>query len=136
MRLIFERYDRNHNGRLDHGELREALGAFGKGGMGGMDGKGGEGGRVGLGLGLDVTSREAAERLNKYDRDKSGAIEIDEFATLVADLRRSGYEIRDAELSELRARSHRDATEAGVAADIRAAFERYNALGLGLRVEG
>ena len=28
MRAIFDRYDRNRNGRLDHAELREALKAF------------------------------------------------------------------------------------------------------------
>ena len=30
-----------------------------------------------------VSSREAAAKLAKYDRDKSGAMEIDEFAMLV-----------------------------------------------------
>jgi hypothetical protein len=29
VRAIFERYDRNRNGRLEHSELREALRAFG-----------------------------------------------------------------------------------------------------------
>ena len=32
VRAIFERYDANHNGRLDHRELRTALHAFGKDG--------------------------------------------------------------------------------------------------------
>ena len=84
MRAVFERFDRNRNNRLEHAELREALGAF--------DSKHGR---------LEVSSREAAAKLAKYDRDKSGAMEIDEFALLVADLRRLGYEIRDAEIRRL-----------------------------------
>ena len=48
-----------------------------------------------------VSSREAAAKLAKYDRDKSGAMEIDEFALLVDELRRAGYEILDAELAKL-----------------------------------
>ena len=50
VRAVFERYDRNRNGRLEHAELREALGAF--------DSKHGR---------LEVSSREAAAKLAKYD---------------------------------------------------------------------
>ena len=71
-----------------------------------------------------VSSREAAAKLAKYDRDKSGAMEIDEFALLVDELRRAGYEILDAELAKLR----RQLTD-GVPADVRAAFERFDANG-------
>ena len=126
MRLIFDRYDRNRNGRLEHAELREALRAFGT--------KGGDG--------LEVSSREAKAKLAKYDRDKSGAMEIDEFAMLVAELRRSGYEIRDAELAELRRQLAGGGVGLGtgggmglgtgdIPADVRAAFGRFDVNGSG-----
>ena len=117
MRAVFERFDRNRNNRLEHAELREALGPLAtpphpnphpnpspkpypnlgsspspSPSPGAFDSKHGR---------LEVSSREAAAKLAKYDRDKSGAMEIDEFALLVADLRRLGYEIRDAEIRRL-----------------------------------
>ena len=126
VRLIFDKYDRNRNGRLEHAELREALRAFGT--------KGGDG--------LEVSSREAKAKLAKYDRDKSGAMEIDEFAMLVAELRRSGYEIRDAELAELRRQLDGGGMGLGTGggmglgtgdtpADVRAAFGRFDVNGSG-----
>ena len=69
VRAIFERYDRDGNHRLDYSELRVALAAFG----------------------LDVTDDKSKSYLNKYDRDQSGSMEIDEFALLVEELKRTGY---------------------------------------------
>ena len=80
MRAIFERYDRDGNGRLDFSELRVALSAFG----------------------LDASDDKSRSYLNKYDRDKSGSMEIDEFALLVEELKRTGYQLRESELAALR----------------------------------
>ena len=68
VRAIFERYDGDRNGRLDYKEVRVALAAFG----------------------LDVSDDKSKSYLNKYDRDKSGHMEIDEFALLVEELKRVG----------------------------------------------
>ena len=68
VRAIFERYDGDRNGRLDYKEVRVALAAFG----------------------LDVSDDKSRSYLNKYDRDKSGHMEIDEFALLVEELKRVG----------------------------------------------
>ena len=66
IKAVFDRFDVNRSGRLDYRELRTCLRA----------------------LGLDVTSREAAEVLLAYDADANGLMELLEFARLV---RRLGY---------------------------------------------
>ena len=55
-------------------------------------------------------------------------MEIDEFALLVADLRRLGYEIRGAEIRRL---GGGGGSGEGVPADVRAAFERFDVNGSG-----
>ena len=66
IKAVFDRFDVNRSGRLDYRELRTCLRA----------------------LGLDVTSREAAEVLLSYDADANGLMELLEFARLV---HRLGY---------------------------------------------
>ena len=63
---VFSQFDYDLNGTLDARELRRALNA----------------------LGLQTSSEQAASVLRKYDRDRSGAIDIGEFRALVAELRR------------------------------------------------
>ena len=58
IKAVFDRFDVNRSGRLDYRELRTCLRA----------------------LGLDVTSREAAEVLLAYDADANGLMELLEFA--------------------------------------------------------
>ena len=60
----FDRYDTNRSGRLDYRELRNCLNA----------------------LGIDVTSRDAAGAIARYDANSSGLMELDEFARLVYQL--------------------------------------------------
>ena len=60
IRAVFERFDANRSGRLDYSELRNCL----------------------LALGIDVTPPEAARVLAQYDADRSGLMELDEFARL------------------------------------------------------
>ena len=67
IKAVFDRFDVNRSGRLDYRELRTCLRA----------------------LGLDVTSREAAEVLLAYDADANGLMELLEFARLVHEL---GYQ--------------------------------------------
>ena len=59
--------------------------------------------------------------LNKYDRDNSGSMEIDEFARLVEELRRLGYQLKESELAALRLQGG----QGRIPPDVRAAFERF-----------
>ena len=104
MRAVFERYDRDGNGRLDYRELRTALAAFG----------------------LDVSHDKSKDYLSKYDRDRSGYMEIDEFAKLVEELRRQGYELRDSELAALRAALGMAEHHMRISPEIRQVFERFD----------
>ena len=66
VRAAFERFDANKSGKLDYTELQEAL-------------------RV---MGFDPSVSYAEEQLRKYDRDGTGLLELDEFATLCRELPR------------------------------------------------
>jgi len=96
VRAVFERYDANNDSRLDYSELRIALTAYG----------------------LDVSDDKSRSYLNKYDRDKSGSMEIDEFARLVEELRRLGYQLKESELAALRLQGG----QGRIPPDVRAAF--------------
>jgi Ca2+-binding EF-hand superfamily protein len=94
IKAVFDRFDVNQSGRLDYRELRTCLRA----------------------LGLDVTSREAAEMLLTYDSDANGLMELLEFARLVHQL---GY------------RPHPAAQPGGdgmvrIDATIKAVFDRFD----------
>ena len=62
----FRRYDRDQSGSMDVAELRGAL----------------------LELGLAADTSQTAKLLAKFDSDRSGRLEIEEFASLVAELMR------------------------------------------------
>lgn len=94
MRQAFARFDRNRSGKLDYKELREALKA----------------------MGLEVGSEEATRILQEYDTDRSGLLEIDEFASLVHQLRRW----------QQSQRSQQPAHASSVPADIRDAFVGFD----------
>ena len=64
IRSTFDRFDANRSGRLDYRELRNCLNA----------------------MGIDVTSRDAAGVIARYDANSSGLMELDEFARLVYQL--------------------------------------------------
>ena len=104
IRAAFARYDRDNSGRLDYQELRNAL----------QD------------IGLDCSMEQAANAIRQYDNDRSGQMEIDEFAQLVERLRQMGYNIKEAELEQLRKENEELRRALKVAPDIRAAFERYD----------
>ena len=104
IRAAFARYDRDNSGRLDYQELRNAL----------QD------------IGLDCSMEQAANAIRQYDNDRSGQMEIDEFAQLVQKLRQMGYNIKEAELEQLRKENEELRRALKVAPDIRAAFERYD----------
>ena len=97
MRQTFARFDRNRSGKLDYKELREALKA----------------------LGLDVGSEEATSILQKYDTDRSGLLEIDEFATLV-------HQLRKWQQSQQSQQPAGHAQASSVPADIRDAFVGFD----------
>ena len=65
VRDIFIRFDRNRSGRLDFAELRNALAA----------------------LSVDCTNSQAAAVLKRYDGNKNGLLDLDEFSRLVKELR-------------------------------------------------
>ena len=65
VRDTFLRFDANKSGRLNYAELRNALQA----------------------LGFDTSHHHSAGILSKYDRDRNGALEIEEFANLCRQLR-------------------------------------------------
>ena len=65
VRDTFMRHDRNHSGRLDYRELRNTLEA----------------------LSLDCTTSHAANILRRFDRDGNGVLDLNEFYTLVRELR-------------------------------------------------
>ena len=65
VRDTFMRHDRNHSGRLDYRELRNTLEA----------------------LSLDCTTSHAATILRRFDRDGNGVLDLNEFYTLVRELR-------------------------------------------------
>ena len=70
-REAFDKYDTNHNGELDHKELRSALES----------------------IGLKKTSAQAAALLAKYDKDQSGLMEFDEFQQLCTALEAVDYNL-------------------------------------------
>tara|TARA_B100000780_G_scaffold271692_1_gene232890 strand:- start:231 stop:422 length:192 start_codon:yes stop_codon:yes gene_type:complete len=61
VRAAFQRYDKSKNGKLEGGELRAALQM----------------------IGLNPSQKDAAELLKSYDGNKSGAMEMDEYAMLL-----------------------------------------------------
>ena len=61
---VFAQFDRDCSGAIDARELRDALRK----------------------LGVDMTVPDAQEMLDKYDADKSGTIELNEFRKLAEDL--------------------------------------------------
>lgn len=63
---IFKLIDRDHSGDIDAGELHIGCHL----------------------LGLDATDPQARELLNRFDKDRSGRIELDEFRKIVDQLRR------------------------------------------------
>lgn len=65
VRDTFMRHDRNRSGRLDYRELRNTLEA----------------------LSLDCTTSHAADLLKRYDADGNGLLDLDEFYTMVRELR-------------------------------------------------
>jgi Ca2+-binding EF-hand superfamily protein len=65
VRDTFMRHDRNRSGRLDYRELRNTLEA----------------------LSLDTTTSHAADLLKRYDADGNGLLDLDEFYTMVRELR-------------------------------------------------
>ena len=70
-REAFDKYDTNHNGELDHKELRSALES----------------------IGLKKTSAQAAALLAKYGKHQSGLIEFDEFQQLCTALEAVNYNL-------------------------------------------
>ena len=70
-REVFDKYDTNHNGELDHKELRSALES----------------------IGLKKTSAQAAALLAKYGKHQSGLIEFDEFQQLCTALEAVDYNL-------------------------------------------
>ena len=117
VRAIFSKFDRNRSGHLDVRELRAALHA----------------------LSLDASSREAAALLQRYDLDRNGLMELDEFAELVAALRRASHESsgldveklkralrkQEDEIAALRDRLQRGAV-ARTSDEVRQAFDRLD----------
>ena len=71
VRDAFKRFDKNRSGKIDYTELHAAL-------------------RY---VGLSFDSDEASRILRRYDDDRSGLLELDEFATLVTDLRELGHNL-------------------------------------------
>jgi len=65
VRDTFMRHDRSRSGRLDYRELRNTLEA----------------------LSLDCTTSHAADLLKRYDADGNGLLDLDEFYTMVRELR-------------------------------------------------
>ena len=59
----FYKYDANRSGKLNVPELRNALRA----------------------LGVETTSQEASNILSKYDTDRNGLLDMDEFDRLVSE---------------------------------------------------
>merc|ERR1719345_131402 len=72
----FTRFDRNKSGKLDYREVKEALKS----------------------MGFDPTAREAKSIVARFDKDRSGSMELDEWAQLVGEFRR----LQDRELADLR----------------------------------
>ena len=66
LQRVFAEFDYDHDGSLDVGELRGALGA----------------------LGLNTSSKQAARVLRTYDADQNGRLEFGEFRSLAAELAR------------------------------------------------
>ena len=66
LKAAFNKYDTNHSGKLDHKELRNALKE----------------------VGLEMDSDKAKAMLDKYDKDQSGLMELDEFQELCIALNR------------------------------------------------
>ena len=65
VRDTFMRHDHNRSGRLDYRELRNTLEA----------------------LSLDCTTSHAADLLKRYDADGNGLLDLNEFYTMVRELR-------------------------------------------------
>ena len=72
VRAAFDKYDRNHNGKLDFVELRSVL----------------------ADMGIDYSIEQVEQVLRDYDANRSGQMEIDEFAQLVQRLRTLGYHLQ------------------------------------------
>ena len=104
VRAVFARYDGDRSGRIDHLELRRAIGA--------------------LGLQTDASQAEAV--LRKYDADGNGELDLAEFAQLVLDLEafQAGNGGRGG------APAHRAAPSLP-AAELRAVFDRHDRDGSG-----
>jgi hypothetical protein len=65
----FSQIDKNHDGAIDYGELREALG------HGLLEGSG-----------LVSKNKQAKAWMDQFDADNSGTLDLDEFRRLVADI--------------------------------------------------
>ena len=124
VREAFERSDRNRTGKLDSGELRDALRASG----------------------LDASTHDAEAVLRRFDAGHSTKMELEEFAELVDEIHRESLKGAVREVANLRGEidrlrggggggghggGHGDGQGDGqsgrnVAADIRAAFERFD----------
>ena len=60
LRAVFNKFDRNHSGKMDHKELKKALAT----------------------VGMEMDADQAKELLAKYDMDGSGLMEFEEFKML------------------------------------------------------
>ena len=60
LRTAFDKFDRNHSGKMDHKELKKALAT----------------------VGMEMDADQAKELLAKYDKDGSGLMEFEEFKML------------------------------------------------------
>ena len=113
IQAAFDRYDANKSGKLDYSELQKALQA----------------------AGLEISEHQAAAMLQRYGRGRAGLMDVEEFAELVLSLRRQLLDSYAAEATALREQlrlalggNHPESSKAvGVPADVRAAFERFDA---------
>ena len=109
MRRIFDDFDRNRSGAIDHAELRRALNA----------------------LGLKTDSREAAQVLRRFDSDASGELEFDEFQRLVRELfayQREQISAADKQPQDGENGENVEPRNAdGPNADVRSIFDRFDA---------